>query len=51
MFEKTGMAEERFENELKFKFFCCSLSTAFDYKLLELDIDYAVKKYSLEAIF
>ena len=63
------MAEERFEKqktkilkynvfvrfcELKFKFFCCSLSTAFDYKkktLLELDIDYAVKKYSLKAIF
>ena len=60
------MAEERFEKkklkynvflrfcELKFKFFCCSLSTALGYKekiLLELGIDYAVKRYSLKAIF
>ena len=62
--EKTGIAEERFENKnfkykifsfcvLRFKFSCCSLSTAFGYKdrtLLELGIDYAVKRYSQKAI-
>ena len=52
--EKTGIAEERFENKnlkynifsfcvLRFKFSCCSLSTAFGYKertLLELGINW-----------
>ena len=63
--EKTGIAEERFENKnlkynifsfcvLRLEFSCCSLSTAFGYKertLLELGTDYAVKRYSQKAIF